>query len=567
MPHRQQPVEKGSSDLHTDHEKNKIDTQDILQWVSWRHILLLILFILACRIAYLTISPYELVADESHYWEWSCRPALSYYTKGPGVAWTIAASTHLLGDSEWAIRVPSAVCGAITMLVLASLSTTCAGDIRAGFFAVLIYLLTPICFGVNQFMTIDGPYIACWALSIWSAWHVFRSLSLGRSAVGAWFILAVFLGVGFLYKYTILLLVPGLVLYAIIHRRRYRWGYPLQAQLCHLAVFFAVLLVCISPVLIWNHLHGWPTLKHLLGHLHMAGGDITPRRSWSYQPMWTIEMILGQLGALGPPVIALVLLSLRRLWQARKDSADQWMAVQFMLCCGLPVLLFYFLLSFITDVEANWPLAGYLSFFVVVAIAAPGELQRYRVLVITWLACENRPRPRAGYFRRRPETAWQIAWHWTIGWGLVACLFIMTAPLLRYVPGLENTRGLTRVTGHREWAGKVQQVILHLSSQTGTQPLVIADQYGNASLLAYYLPDRPSRVFSAASLLGGRVSAYDYFPDTDLNSQELTGRTAVLVGSNMVKWRSALAFDRITLFDSSNQLFTATGYGGVKQSD
>ena len=88
----------------------------------------------AARVLFLiAFSPYELVGDEAQYWDWSRHLDWSYYTKGPGVAWTIALSTWILGDAEWAIRMPAVLSGALSMLVLARLAMDmCAGMAKAG---------------------------------------------------------------------------------------------------------------------------------------------------------------------------------------------------------------------------------------------------------------------------------------------------------------------------------------------------------------------------------------------------------------------------------------------------
>ena len=44
----------------------------------------------ALRIAYLAWGRLDLSPDEAHYWEWSRRLDLSYYSKGPLIAYLIA---------------------------------------------------------------------------------------------------------------------------------------------------------------------------------------------------------------------------------------------------------------------------------------------------------------------------------------------------------------------------------------------------------------------------------------------------------------------------------------------
>ena len=89
----------------------------------WRRTLWLILGVTLARVAYLVFwCPYTLIEDEAHYWEWARRLEWSYYTKGPGVAWTIAAFTKLLGmQHEYSVRIPAAISAGITTFLVALL--------------------------------------------------------------------------------------------------------------------------------------------------------------------------------------------------------------------------------------------------------------------------------------------------------------------------------------------------------------------------------------------------------------------------------------------------------------
>lgn len=54
---------------------------------GWLALAGLVLGVLLLRVAYLAwLCPFGLVEDEAQYWDWSRHLALSYYTKGPGVA-------------------------------------------------------------------------------------------------------------------------------------------------------------------------------------------------------------------------------------------------------------------------------------------------------------------------------------------------------------------------------------------------------------------------------------------------------------------------------------------------
>ncbi|HBS27918.1 MAG TPA: hypothetical protein DEB06_00355 [Phycisphaerales bacterium] len=99
-------------------------------------------------------------------------------------------------------------------------------------------------------------------------------------------------------------------------------------------------------------------------------------------------------------------------------------------------------------------------------------------------------------------------------------------------------------THARELARRDREHAAALRERTGAEPMYIADHYMRAALLAYYAPGRPSAC-SAVSLLGGRRSSYDFFPDTDLRGPALLGRPAVLVGAAPERWDRALSFDEV----------------------
>src|SRR5438093_7350063 len=60
----------------------------------------------------------DLEFDEAHYWMWSERLAPSYFSKGPGIAFAIRASTAIFGATEFGVRCWSPILAAGTRLVL-----------------------------------------------------------------------------------------------------------------------------------------------------------------------------------------------------------------------------------------------------------------------------------------------------------------------------------------------------------------------------------------------------------------------------------------------------------------
>ena len=533
-------------------------------WAGWRATILLTLALLGARIIYhVFLSPYALAADEAHYWDWSRHPSLSYYSKGPGVAWVIRASTGLFGHAEWAVRLPSMIASALTMLAIARLGQRCAGgDARAAFLSAATFCLVPAFLATSMLMTIDMPYVACWALAALAAWELFARQDAGRAGLGWAAALGIAIGAGFLFKYTILLLLPGLLLYRLLRPARVSLGRALGASV--LCAGLATLVA--QPVLVWNHQHGWPTVTHLLGHLGLEAGDV-PRdpgeqRPWS--PLWLLAFVGAQFGIVGPvvaPMLAAAIGSLRRAGRAAR--ADLFLA-----SCAAPIIVVYLGVSLIIEPEANWPIAGYVTLCALVGARAAPELARHRALVEAWRALD-RPRPRRGIFRRRPETWWQITWHWSIGYALVAGIGMLMFPLLERVPLLADVVPTHRIMGHPERSARLAESLRDVHADQTGAALVMAHRYTDASWTAYSLfhamgDDAPT-VTSASAYLGDRESAYDYWESTDPADPRWLGTTIHLVGARSAKWERGFIFERIVTLDDDASILIGFGYGGPRE--
>lgn len=525
-----------------------------LDWADRRTTVLVVLGLLVVRIIYLVwVSSWELLPDEAHYWEWSRRLSLSYYSKGPGVAWMIAASTGLFGVSEWAVRLPAAISSAVGALGLARLADDVTGDERAGFLAMVAFSLIPIFQLEAQLMTIDPPFMASWVICALIAWHAFRAHARGERPWLLWALLGLAMGVGFLVKYITVLLAPGLLIYAIIRRHALPWDRRLTLGILIALIGFAI---AISPWIAWNGGNGWPAIRHELGHLGAPGGDVPPQWEKPHGIPSLLELVAAQIVVLGPPAFALIVLATVRAIRQRGDEPERWPAHAFLLSIGLPTIGFFVLASLKTGVEANWSVSGYLTLLALVAGYSVREVPR-------WLQEVARAARPASEVRRPPRNWWVIGWRWMIGWGLVTATIIGFPHLWAQVPGIGDAMPMHRLTGGRELAARVDALREDLREETGQDPMVIAARYDIASQLAFYLEGRPT-TYGAGKYVGRRPSQYDYWENTDLTDPELLGRPAVMVLKPAEEWRAAFRFDSIETVQQEPPVHVGLGYGGVK---
>ncbi len=545
---------------------------------SLRSVLLLVAAAMAIRVVYLVwICRYELVEDEAHYWLWSRWLEWSYYSKGPGVAWAIRASTMIFGDAEWAVRLPTVIASAIGALAIGALARDVVADAhdralrqgvggataawaspaRVGFLAALAYTLAPALQATAIVMTIDGPYVACWSVACWACWRAMRP---ARNPA-FWLLVGAAIGIGFLFKYTILLLIPGLVAFAIVRSRLRRLETnppPERGERPAMGVFLslAVVLVLagIAPVVYWNAQHHWPTLKHLLGHLGVAGGDMPVAKAGAgagskWSPWWLPELLGQQIALIGPWLFLAFLPWVSRLSEPGDGSRagdPRRVGRLFLLCAGAPILIFYAIVSLITEPEGNWPMAAYATLLPLAAwLGADAMAQR--------AACRARGERTPGPVKLRIRL-WRIG----ISYAIIAAVFVHMMDRVGDVALVLDSQAwfhdryhrmlgrdpskpesairdpAGRLRGAREMAGHVSELLAGLRDGTQREPFVVAQHYGRASQLAYYLRQGPrpwTEVLCAMAHTGGRESQFDYWPQTDLRRTELLGRPAVIVTS------------------------------------
>lgn len=492
------------------------NSRGAMAWMrGLRPVLLLIVGLTAARLLYLAFfCPYTLIEDEAHYWDWARHPGLSYYSKGPGVAWTIAASRAMFGDTELGVRFFAPIFSGIASLLAALLARAMHAERRLPLLAAACFQLIPAYQFTSLILTIDMPYIACWLAAALAGWH-----AIERRSPRAWIALGAALGLGCLFKYTTLLLVPGLAVYAWLRTRRAdgpRGRLPIGAILAGLVLFGAAL----SPILIWNAQRGWPTLHHLLGHLGVAGGDMpiardAPREG--YSPAWTLEFLGAQFGLVGPILIAMVMSAVRAA-RARADG--------YAFASAAPIILFYLVISFFTEGEGNWAVAGYSTLTIPAARLALDAIDAFRS---------------APGSRRRPA---HHAWRLAVIWGLASGLLMLRIDWLTRLPGLGPRIPMGRLMHADDRARELAALADELAHRTGQVPFFMAQHYGRASQMAFYLPGRPT-VYCTSKLMGGRATQYDEWPFTDLTNPAthagLAGRPAVMSGGELWRWQPAFA--------------------------
>jgi len=445
---------------------------------------------------YIARGGIDLAPDEAHYWEWSRRLDWSYYSKGPMVAYLIAASTHFGPHTEFLVRLPAVLLAFGTALLVYRLTCQLFASQRAGFLAVLACSANPLYAAGSVLMTIDAPFVFFWAVAAYSLWQALQSATAGARRCW-WLALGVALGCGVLSKYTMLVIVPCVGAYLLTAPLARPW---LKRPEPYGALLVGVALC--APIVVWNARHDWVSFRHVIGQAGLAapGADVEDH----FTARTFFEFAGSQLAVISPLLCAAIVMAMitggRRGLQQRDD------AHLFLFMLAVPLLAFLLLWSVYQKVEGNW--------------AAPAYLTATVALAGLW----NERLEAAGTAQRR--VAARIALVLVPGFLMVAVAHLpaLAASVgLTLAPRIDLTR---RLDGWKELGAAVGQTVREAD---GENLFLISDQYQIASELAFYVDGQP-RVYNLNA--GRRMNQYDIWGGLDA----LRGHDGLIITSG--DWES-----------------------------
>jgi 4-amino-4-deoxy-L-arabinose transferase-like glycosyltransferase/membrane-associated phospholipid phosphatase len=460
------------------------------------------------RIYYIQNGPLDLSPDEAHYWEWSRRLDLSYYSKGPMIAYLIYLGTTVFGYTIFGIRIMAVIFSALSSIFLYSLGKNLY-DEKAGLSSAILIQIIPLFSTFGVLFTMDSPFIFFWILSLYLFWKAVNTLpphppltkggqrgvinsAMGRRdfALVYWCLLGLSIGLGLLTKYTMASFYLCAFLF-LLFVKEYRKLLLTKGPF----IAFIISLLVFSPVMGWNVNHNWITFKHTAGQAHIADGIQISLKSF-------FEFFGSQFGVITPLLLILMAVSVWRLRKKREGAFLFWFS--------MPVIVFFLLKSIQAKVQANWALPGYLSG--IIAFSAFYMKRFY-----------------SG--KRGPK------------------IFIATAVLLSalvtavaYYPSILNLPvkldPTSRVRGWKELGAEVTKIYEQMSA---TRPVFIfSDRYQVSSELAFYVKGHP---VTYCINLGRRMNQYDLWPG--FNNLLHYDAIFVSIGDNMVPDKVATAFKKV----------------------
>lgn len=502
---------------------------------SYRARLIAVLVCLAVlRALYVAYGPFDLSPDEAHYWDWSRRLDLSYYSKGPMVAYVIAFFTSIFGATDFGVRIGTVILSALSSYMIFMLGRELFESEKVGFYAALLVNAVPLYSIGAILMTTDALLVFFWAASIYS---------LKKAIDGDkywWYVSGALIGLGFLGKYIAVLLYPVVALYLFTVREQRHWlkrFEPYGAGL--LSLVFA------TPVIYWNISHGQVTIKHTMGQ---AGTEA------AFLPWKSFFDFLGSQAGLVTPLIFAGLVY-GAIICGREGFRSKKNGLLLAFFASAPVFLLFLFKSLHGKVQGNWAVASYVT-------AVPAA-----VWAIT-LAYDKAARGR------------KKIWKGVISVGVVLGAVVS---ILAYFPWPLEALGAkkmisgppyNRVTGWSGLGDKVSGIKRMMDSAgSGVPVFIMSDTYQIASELAFYVDGNP--VVYNVDTGSRRMNQYDLWP----GFEGFTGQDALYVkgGAESIEPQVGSAFERcekeavrITIREGINKdfsVFRCYGFKGMDRPD
>jgi len=463
------------------------------RWTFW-----LVLLPTLVRLWFVATAQLGLVQDEAQYWDWTRHLQLTYYSKGPLIAWIIWACTRVLGDTELGVRMGSILGSALLPVLIWWLVAKLWKRPVMAVLAVFLIAVAPIFQALGILMTTDNPFVICWTLSIIALYAAATPDDNGH-ARGWWpyLLLAFAFGIGILAKYTMLGLVGLAALYALLLLRQGMLpkGFLLRTTLA-LVVGMALGFL---PTLIWNMQNDFVGYKHVLSLIGVTG----PAAHKTFRLSRVPEYMGAMLGFSLPWWYVLTLVAGWRaarltLWNtpANREHADGLNYAQASLLSLFfwPMTLFFLAWSFHSKVLANWNAVS----FVAAVLLCAAMLER---LMTT------------------PRSTGRSRWL-TAGFA-TSLVFFALIHLQQFLPIPTAINPTQKLKGWEDMGQHMAQVA---HEQFGDSPVFFfSEVYDITAALAFYVPSQPQTYCLWTT--DRRMNQYDMWPGPKAEA----GTNAILV--------------------------------------
>ncbi len=454
--------------------------------------------------------------NEAYYWTWSKHLDLSYFDHPPMVAYMIALTTAVGGDSVFFLRIGTVLLFCITSFLIYLLAFELSGSRKTAFYSLCLANIIPLFFLLGILTVPDAPLAVFWLLYLLLLLRVAKGIPWWH-----WYLMGFILGLAVLSKYFAILLVPSTLLFLLSDKK-------LRAYLKspHPYIGLVVSAAVASPILFWNIREGWASFIYHLNTRHEGGVF------WGN--LWTL--VVGQLGVVTPILlfcfIAVFFISVKRGFRPGGHIHSK-----FIVMTSVPTLVFFYIVMCLTnDAEPHWPGLGYIPLLIGAVWIYPEYLINRRNLNVRF---SQRKSSVFGFLRVwvKGPSALKLF----VGAALIIPLvFIILVNIQLFYPlyrpaigSIDSPSDLTGwevgqydatsdLVGWEEVGDRVMEIKTSMTEKED-MPFIFSSHYNVASQLSFALQDT-TNVFC----LSPSIDQFDFWQET----KDLIGRNAIYICTN-----------------------------------
>ncbi len=228
------------------------DWESVREWVASDRGLVLTLSVLTCLVHFLFNGGYGYFRDELYFAACGEHLDWGYVDQAPLIALIARLTRHLLGDSLFALRFFPALASGVTVWVGGAIARELGGRTFGQVLAGICVFAAPIYLTFGNLFTMNAFEPLLWGLC---ALVAIRAIRLGRPRL--WLAFGLIAGLGIENKHSMIFFGSGIVLGLAMTEARSEFR----------SVWFwfggALSFLVFLPNLLWQAIHGWPTLEFL----------------------------------------------------------------------------------------------------------------------------------------------------------------------------------------------------------------------------------------------------------------------------------------------------------------
>jgi len=293
-------------------------------------------------------SSIEFGNDEVYYWTYSQHLQWNYFDHPPMVALLIRSTTFNLSFQQFEVfvRLGSIICSAFATYFLYKAVSNMSTE-KAGLFSALLYnasLYGSIITGV--FILPDSPQMLFWTASLLI---LSKLLTSQKPAIVHWILFGIMTGLTIMSKIHGVFLWTGLLLYVILHRRKWLglWQLYFSAAICFI-------IVC--PFLLWNLQNNFITYRYHSSRLE----GIT------FKTDNFLREIFGEIFYNNPINVVITFIALSWFLKNVNTIKDDFLRICFLI--AIPMILLLLALAMFNDTLPHWTGPAYITLLPIAAI-------------------------------------------------------------------------------------------------------------------------------------------------------------------------------------------------------